>query len=311
MHINNVDPDLRAATKALPALDWSNAFIRNMARWATAVMPVRRVAGVAVSTAKLGELRLRIYVPDLRRNEAALLWIHGGGLMFGDARQDEPLCAETARDLGMVVVSANYRFAPEHPFPAALDDVHWAWRWLQLNADELGVNPARIVLGGESAGGGLAAVLAQRLLDEGGSQPIGQWLFSPMIDDRTAADETLDSVEHWAWNNRSNRNSWRGYLGKEPGGEEVPRYAAAARRENLTGLPPSFLAVGDIELFFPEVREYGRRLASAGVRVTLDVVPNAPHGFESWARNTKPAKALMGRARQWLAVVVGSGTLES
>ena len=298
--VEKVDPALREAMQKLPVIDPARAVVRTVARLAMRVMPVPRIEGVSVSTVKAEGVRMRRYEPARRVGDAGLLWIHGGGLVFGDARQDEALCAETALDLGIPIVSANYRFAPEHPFPAALDDVRAAWQWMQDHATELGVGAARVAIGGESAGGGLAASLVQRLHDEGGSQPVAQWLFAPMIDDRTAADVSLDAIEHWVWNNRANRVGWAGYLGGAPGGRDVPPFAAAARRVDLSGLPPAYLAVGDIELFFGEDRDYAERLRRAGVRVNLDVVPGAPHGFENWARNTDPAKLLMRRARAWL-----------
>ncbi|CAN5322078.1 alpha/beta hydrolase [soil metagenome] len=298
--IDEVDPALREATQKLPVPDASKGALRAVIRLATRVMRVPTTETVSVGTLKADGIRLRIYTPDARQNDGGLLWIHGGGLLFGDARQDEVLCAETARDLGITVISANYRFAPEHPFPAAHDDVRAAWRWVQDHAGEFGVDGTRVVIGGESAGAGLAAALVQRLHDDGGVQPIAQWLFAPMIDDRTAADNTLDAIDHWIWNNRANRVGWSGYLRGTYGTDDVPPYAAAARRLDLTGLPPSYIAVGDIELFFAEDQDYANRLEQAGVPTTLDVIPGAPHGFENWARDTAPARALMLRARTWL-----------
>lgn len=303
MDIDAVDPALRDATRRLPTPDASKRLPRAAIRLAIRVMPVSRTDSITVTSLKEDGVRLRVYRPDTPHRRVGLLWIHGGGLLYGDARQDEMLCAETARELGIPVVSANYRFAPEHPFPAAHDDVYAAWRWLQEHAGDLGIDPSRVVIGGESAGGGLAAALVQRLHDEGGVQPIGQWLFAPMIDDRTAADEALDDIDHWVWNNRANRVGWSGYLPDQYGADAVPAYAAAARRADLTGLPPAFMAVGDIELFYAEDVDYARRLEQAGVDVHLDIVPGAPHGFESWACNTPPAKALMTRGRDWLAVL--------
>lgn len=300
MDIEKVDPALRAATQKLPVTDPSRAWMRTVMRLATRVMRVPRVDRVSVSTQTSGTLRMRVYRPRHLTGDGALLWIHGGGLLFGDARQDEALCAETALDLGIPVVSANYRFAPEHSYPAALDDVHAAWGWMHDHAEELGIDAARIAIGGESAGGGLAASLVQRLHDEGGVQPIAQWLFAPMLDDRTAADESLDRIDHWVWNNRANRAGWTAYLGEAPGAESVPSYAAAARRTDLSGLPPAYIAVGDIELFRAEDEIYALRLERAGVPVVLDLVPGAPHGFENWARDSGPAQALMARAREWL-----------
>lgn len=300
MDIERVDPALREATQKLPVPDLSRAWRRTVLRLATRFMRVPRTDRVSVSTQKSGRLRMRVYQPRHRTGDGALFWIHGGGLLFGDARQDEALCGEVSLDLGIPVISASYRFAPDHPFPAALDDVHAAWGWMLDHASELGVDPARIVIGGESAGGGLAASLVQRLHDEGGVQPIAQWLFAPMIDDRTAADESLDEIDHWIWNNRANRVAWSAYLSTDPGADTVPPYAAAARRRDLSGLAPAYITVGDIELFRAEDEVYALRLERAGVPVVLDLVPGAPHGFENWAGDTGPAKALMARAREWL-----------
>ncbi len=202
------------------------------------------------------------------------------------------------------MVSVRYGLAPEHPFPVALDQLTAAWDWLQAGADGLCAAPDRVALGGESAGGGLAAALAQRLLDTRPTQPIAQWLFAPMLDDRTAADRSLDAVDHRIWNNVMNRVGWSAYLGDEPGSPALPEYAAPARRQDLRGLSPVYLAVGDIELFHDEVVDYGARLTGAGVPVTLDVVPGGPHGFENWARTTPPAVALVRRAQDWLRSVI-------
>ncbi|QEO08922.1 alpha/beta hydrolase [Protaetiibacter larvae] len=306
MDLALVDVDLRSTTAKLPVPDVSRAAVRRLARAATAVMPVTRAAGVRVETLRSRTARVRIYRPVRQRTDAVLLWVHGGGFVIGSPRQDERHCSETAAELGMVVVSAHYRLAPEHPFPAGLDDVTAAWQWLQAEAATLGVDPARVIVGGESAGGGLAACAVQRLRDQSPVQPIGQWLFCPMLDDRTAADRALDAVEHPVWNNTSNRVGWTAYLGQAPGAAALPSYAVAARRDDLTGLPPSWLSVGDIELFSAEVRDYARRLEASGVPVVLDLVAGGPHGFENWAADTAPARMLLARARGWLAELVGA-----
>jgi acetyl esterase/lipase len=295
-----IDPDLRAAAEKLRVPPVDRALMRWIIRTAMKIMPVPKVDGVRINTVRVGDTRLRIYQPTIQRTTAGMLWIHGGGFLIGDARQDEGLCAETAAALGMVIVSANYRLAPEHLFPAALEDIHDAWYWLQAHASTLGVDPTRLVIGGESAGGGLAATLVQRLHDESAVQPIAQWLFCPMLDDRTAATTEFDAINHWIWNNAANRVGWRAYLGMEPGSPGVPPGAAPARRMDLRGLPPTFLCVGDIELFYAEVCIYAERLQVASVDVTLTVIPGAPHGFENWARLTPPARRLIKQAQEWL-----------
>ncbi len=219
--------------------------------------------------------------------------------MIGSARMNDRLCGETAHQLGVTIVSVDYRLAPKHPFPAAIDDSHSAWGWLIAHAAELGVDVDRIAVGGQSAGGGLAACLAQRLHDEG-ERVVAQWLFCPMLDDRTAADRAHDATGHFVWNNRSNLAGWSSYLGAAPGAASVPPYAVAARRDDLSGLPPAWIYTSDIELFYDEDVSYARRLQDAGVEVTLDVVAAAPHGFEAWATDTPLAQQLFANARSWL-----------
>ncbi|GEK23040.1 alpha/beta hydrolase [Cellulomonas xylanilytica] len=299
MEIDRVLPELREPMRRAQV-----TLPRWFVRAAVRLMRVPRSEHVTVTTSRAGSVRLRVYAPVGARSGAGLLWIHGGGLLFGDARQDEALCLSTVERLGVVIVSVNYRFAPEHPFPAAHDDVRAGWRWFLEHAEEHGVDPRRIAIGGESAGAGLAAALVHRVHDEGGTQPVAQWLFAPMLDDRTAARRELDADAHFVWDNRANREGWSGYLGAEPGLASPPPYAVPARRTDLTGLPPTYLAYGDIELFATEDAAYADALEAAGVPVTADVVPGAPHGFENWAHGTDVAQAVVSRAQSWLASAV-------
>jgi len=263
------------------------------------------VDGVTIETPRGVEPGVRVYRPASVRAPAALLWIHGGGFVIGRAAQNDRFCGTVARELGIVVVSVEYRKAPEHRFPAGLDDCQAGWTWMLRQAVALGIDPARVAVGGESAGGGLAASLVQRLHDAGGTQPAAQWLFCPMLDDRTAARRELDGVGHLVWTNRLNRSGWRSYLGVEPGAVSAAPYAAAARRDDLAGLPPAWIGVGDIDLFADEDRDYAERLRASGVHATLDVVPGAPHGFEIWAPDSTLAREYVTRAHAWLR-----GTLE-
>ena len=299
MDIGRVDPDLRAATRRLSRLPLPlEGFGRRLTALALRFVPFPAVKGVRVST--LGP-NMRRYSMAEPTSDGALLWVHGGGLVSGSPRQDDALCSSVAARVGIQVFSVDYRLAPEHPFPAAHEDLLRAWDVLQAASTHLGVDPERIVVGGESAGAGLATALAQHLRDRGGIQPLGQWLFAPMLDDRTAARRDLDTVGHFIWNNTQNRIGWSGYLRGEPGGDDVAEYAVPARRADLTALPPAWIGWGDIELFADECAEYARRLAEAGVDVVTDVVPGALHGFENWAHTSPPAAAFLGRARDWLA----------
>jgi len=296
--ISIVDPELRAATLKAPKLNLENPVMLKLVGVGSAIMPGKRVDGVERRIVRERGLKLRVYVPD-NPSGAGLLWIHGGGLVLGAAAMDDVLCGETARQTGVTIVSVDYRLAPRHPYPAAIDDAHAAWLWMQRRRDELGLDADRIAIGGQSAGGGLAASLVQRVHDEGGTIA-AQWLFCPMLDDRTAVDRALDGVDHFVWSNRSNLVGWSSYLGSAIGSATLPPYAAAARRDDLTGLPPTWMYTSDIELFHDEDLAYAQRLESAGVDTTLEIVSGAPHGFEAWAADSVLARDIVSRARTWL-----------
>ena len=304
MDLDRVAPELRGPMRKASAPGIEHRQARRLISAGLAVMPPRHVDGVALEKRSAVGQGVRVHRPHVTRSPAALLWIHGGGYVLGRAVLNDRLCGEIARELGITVVATEYRKAPAHPFPAALDDCHAAWTWLQREAASLAIDRARVALGGESAGGGLAAALAQRLHDEGGVQPAGQLLFCPMLDDRTAARRELDAIDHFVWNNRKNRFGWRSYLGVEPGTGTVPPYAVPARRDDLAGLPPVWIGVSQIELFHDEDIAYAERLRAAAVPVEVDVVPDAPHGFESWAPDTAIARQHQGRASAWLRRVL-------
>ena len=185
------------------------------------------------------------------------------------------------RELGIPVIAARYRLAPEHPAPAAVHDAYSALAWLAAEAGSLGVDPRRIAIGGASAGGGLAAALALYAHDLGEVRPAFQLLVYPMLDDRTVtrADHHVPGVR--AWTPKSNRFGWSSYLGTEPGSPGVSAYAAPARRDDLTGLPPAWIGVGSNDLFHDEDLAYARRLRDAGVPCELLVVDGAFHGFDA------------------------------
>jgi acetyl esterase/lipase len=189
--------------------------------------------------------------PQRTTPSGALLWIHGGGTVGGTVKQCHAWCSRVADELGVLVISVDYRLAPENPYPAALDDCYHALRWLHDNAPALGIDPTRIAIGGESAGGGLAAALAQRAHDI--NIPICfQVLVYPMLDDRTVLHTPDPSRGVFVWTSTSNRFAWTAYLGLPPREDDNRPYIAAARRTNLTGLPPSWIGVGDLDLFYAE-----------------------------------------------------------
>ena len=228
-----------------------------------------------------GEASCKVYQPVNRKSDAVLMWIHGGGYILLETYLDDPVCRRMADELGITVVSAEYRRAPKHPFPTPLDDCQVSWRWLQENAMELGIDPRRAVIAGESAGGGLTAALAQRLHDEGGIQPLAQLLFCPMLDDRTALRGDLSREKYYVWDNQNNRGGWSSYLGAEPGAAENPPHSVPARRESLVGLPPAWVGIGTADLFLDESEDYAKRLRASGVDCEYFVAEGGVHSFHT------------------------------
>ncbi|HVG84554.1 MAG TPA: alpha/beta hydrolase [Vicinamibacterales bacterium] len=229
-----------------------------------------------------------VYTPATP-NGGALLWMHGGGTIIGAPEIDHQRCIRIARDNGVVVVSTRYRLAPEHPFPAAHDDCFAALRWLHDSAMDLGVDPARVAVGGASAGGGLAAGVVQRAVDE--SVPVAfQLLIYPMLDDRTPT-RPADHRGALVWTRRSNAFAWDAYLGAGHATRDVPAYSAPGRRTDLAGLPPAWIGVGDLDLFHDEDLDYARRLEAAGVPVELVVEPGMYHAADLFAARTTSMRA--------------------
>ncbi|GAA4532187.1 alpha/beta hydrolase [Mycobacterium paraffinicum] len=200
----------------------------------------------------------------------ALLWIHGGGYVIGTAQQDDRLCRAFSRRLGATVASVEYRLAPEHPYPAPLEDCYSALTWL---AGLPSVDRYRVAIGGASAGGGLAASLALLARDRAEVSPAFQLLSYPMLDDRSSA--TARKSHYRLWDNRSNEFGWAAYLG-----DADPQVAVPGRRDDMGGLPPAWIGVGTHDLFHDEDLAYAERLTAAGVPCHVETVPGAFHGFD-------------------------------
>lgn len=272
------DPELRRIARVLPrgavgrrSLPLIRAGVRLMER--------RRPEGVTV--VDVGEVTVRVQRPSSGDGpHPGLLWIHGGGMVIGAAAQDDRLCRAFVEATGCVVAAVNYRLAPEHPFPVPLEDCHDALAWLAAQPD---VDLERIAIGGASAGGGLAAGLALLARDRGEVDPVFQLLVYPMLDDRTALRTDIDEKSLRLWNNRSNAFGWTAYTALPIGAPEVSPLAAPARSEDLSGLPPTWIGVGSLDLFHDEDVDYAERLRAAGVACSLDVVEGAFHGFDGMA----------------------------
>jgi acetyl esterase/lipase len=211
-----------------------------------------------------------------------VLHFHPGGFIMGSPIIRDGRNRMVARAVHCMVVSVEYRLAPEAPFPAALDDGYAALRWVRASCAELGGDPARIAVAGESAGGGVAAAVVQLAHDRGDSPVLLQLLTYPMLDDRVGASlSAAPSCGEFVWTRESNQFAWAALLGEHYGERTLPRYAAPGRREELAGLPPTFIAVGAIDLFAEEDIGFARRLLRAGVATELHVFPGAFHGFDS------------------------------
>ena len=203
-------------------------------------------------------VRARVTRPTVSgTHRPAVLWVHGGGMVLGSPQFESLTTGHLARELDAVVVSPDYRLAPEHPFPAPLDDCMATLRWMCERADELGIDADRIAVGGASAGGGLAAAVAQRSHDE--RIPLrAQVIIYGMLDDRTAFCDDHAGRGRLVVTSSGCVFAWTAYLGREPDVSEAPNYASPARRWDLTGLPPAWVGVGDLDLLYPENVAYAR-----------------------------------------------------
>ncbi|MDO4973264.1 MAG: alpha/beta hydrolase [Eubacteriales bacterium] len=238
-------------------------------------------------------IRLLILRPLERREERVpgVLWVHGGGYQSGSAKD---IFATRALSLvvkfGAVLVAPDYRLSKKHPYPAALHDCWAALLYLKEHAEELGVRSDQLMVGGESAGGGMAAALCMLARDRGEVNIAFQMPLYPMLDDR----DTPSSADNHApnWNSKRNRKAWKRYLRAAYGTDLVPCYAAPARCTDYRGLPPCYTFVGDIEPFYCETVEYVRRLQEAGVRAAVDVYPGWFHAYDLFF----PAKKIVREA---------------
>jgi len=210
----------------------------------------------------------------------AIVHIHGGGFVAGAPEMKDVENRLLASELKCAIYSVDYRLAPEAPHPAPLEDIYSVFAWLHGNAGQMGLDPARIGIKGESGGGGFAAAAALYARDHQGPKFAFQHLIYPMIDDRTAVREDLHPhVGEFVWTQRQNHFGWRSILGKEPGSADVSPYAAASRAVDVSALPPTYISVGGLDLFLEENMTYADRLSRAGVPVEFHIYPGAYHGF--------------------------------
>ncbi len=280
-----LDPEIAEAVRAMSIPDLDENLLQEMRAFS---FPGPELSDLVtreemeVPGAKPGDLPVpvRVHSPvDRSVQLPGVVAIHGGGYVIGDRSMYDGLFDRWCLDPGLVGVSVGYRLAPETPYPGPLEDCYRALKWTAANAEALGIDPSCIGLYGASAGGGLAAGLALLARDLGEFDVVFQFLQYPMLDDRQATPSSqLDDLH--IWSRRSNTFGWEAYLGALYGRHDVPIHAAPARAEDLEGLPPAYICVGDMDGFRDEDIAYAQRLLQAGVPTELHVFPGVPHGFE-------------------------------
>jgi len=282
------DPELAHIIPLLPVeSDWSDlAAARAQMEELVSSMPARAVAGedrvrfedrVVPGPSDAPELSVRVYTPlGAAETRPAVLYVHGGGFCFGSVAFEHLGALSVAHAVNAVVVSVEYRLAPEHPFPAGIEDCYAALRWLASEASELGIDPERIAVMGQSAGGGLSAGLALLARDRGGPKLCFQLLGIPELDHRLETLSMKEFVDTPLWNRPNAIMSWRCYLGEATG--EVSAYASPSIAKDLSGLPPAYVSTMEFDPLRDEGIEYALRLLQAGVPVELHQYPGTFHG---------------------------------
>jgi acetyl esterase/lipase len=274
-----MDPELEAFIPLFPPADLTDPVTarKHLAALAAAV-PAPDTTGMEIEDRTVPadpEVAVRIYRPH--HPQGAIVWLHGGGFVMGDLDTEHPWAARVADGAGAVVVSVGYRLAPEHRFPAALDDADAVLTWTAEHAADLGTDPQRIAVGGHSAGAGLAAAVALRARDQQGPPIRFQLLNQPELDDR---QETWSARQFTAtpWMTRDKlAATWRHYLGAAP----ATPYAAPARAADLSGLPAAYIATAEFDPLRDEAIAYALRLLQAGVPVELHQWPGTFHGSQA------------------------------
>lgn len=227
------------------------------------------------------EILIRHYAPLSQQDKApCLLLFHGGAFVFGDLDSEHVRCLHIAARCKAVVISVDYRLAPEHQFPAGVNDCYAALLWVADNAEKLGIDPGRVAVGGASAGGALAAAVAQMTRDSNGPPIAFQLLIYPVIDDRMDSSSMLNGGDKPIWNSFHTKLMWEHYLGKADSGAPTSNYAAPGRATSLAGLPPAFILTAEYDPLRDEALEYAFRLMDEGVPTELHQLPGTVHGFD-------------------------------
>ncbi|KAK4223957.1 Alpha/Beta hydrolase protein [Podospora fimiseda] len=244
------------------------------------------------------QLQLHKFVPSGNKaGGGCILYIHGGGLVSGSVPLFRKDIIRYAFETGLPIYAPTYRLAPEHPFPAAIEDVYSALEYLRDNAEKEGIDASKMAVMGTSAGGGIGAGVALMARDKGFSPPISKLvLIYPMLDDRTKLGPDHPVNEHLTWTTKKNEIGWSSYLGGD--GKEVSEYAAPARAKDVSGLPKTYIDVGGVDLFKDEAIAFAARLVAADVETEFHLYPGVPHGWE-WISATAPVTKKAVQNRVW------------
>ncbi|WP_322857594.1 alpha/beta hydrolase [Mycobacterium shigaense] len=280
------DPEIAAVIPLIPDLPGDDPLaIRASLSEMIAQLPPPDTTGIRIEDRQIpgraGDpaVPIRIYRPEQRSAPAAVYSVHGGGFIAGDLETEHASNVALARELGVVVVSVDYRLAPETPFPGGLEDVYAGLVWTAAHADELGIDPRRIAIRGTSAGGGLCAALALVARDRGGPHIAFQFLSVPELDDRLTTASMTDFIDTPLWSRPRAIVSWDCYLGAgRAGADNVPMYAAPARATDLSGLPPAYVSVMHFDPLRDEGVAYALDMLAAGFSVELHLFPGTFHG---------------------------------
>jgi acetyl esterase/lipase len=296
------DPEIAAALAPMAASGFTPPAVGDVAGRRAMWEPIIGAASTAqpipadvttsehYATAEDGaQIKTRWYITDGATPGPAVLFFHGGGYIFGHIDLFDGPVSRYVSASGVPMLSVEYRRAPEHPYPTPLEDAYAALRWLNEHASELGVDPERVGVMGDSAGGGMAAALTILARERGGPKIARQILLMPMLDDRTRTpDPHIAPYALWSYDDSA--TAWPALLGEAAGSPDVPVTAAPARLEDATGLPPAYIEVGQIDVFRDEDLAYATKLSRGGVPVEFHLHPGVPHEFDSIAFESDVAR---------------------
>ncbi|MDX3353282.1 alpha/beta hydrolase [Streptomyces sp. ME01-24h] len=315
----SLDPELRELLAGMPLMSRLSADVLAQVRPFSS-MPVepllegRAIDRREVTATRAGgeRIRLSVFSPAGAQRSAraapCVYWMHGGGMVMGDRFSQIDIPLEWLSRFGAVVVSEEYRLAPEAAGTALVDDCYQGLLWVAEHADDLGIDPARIVVAGASAGGGLAAGVALMARDRGTPALAGQVLIGPMLDHRNdTASSRQYSGDPGVWTREMNAFGWRSVLDGLPG-DEVPGYVSPALADDLSGLPTTYIDTGSAEVFRDENTDYASRIWAAGGQAELHVWAGGFHGFDALYPHAHISATARRARTDWLARVLGEAS---